>query len=95
MSQPVLAGDDDVAALYREHVGYVPYTFANDEKALTEQIERLVVDVDYRMAEAARVERYCLQYHDYPAVARRYEEILAAHLGRDDVFTVPVKAEAA
>lgn len=94
MSQPVIAGDPDVAALYREHVGSVPYTYANDEKALGAEIERLVVDVDYRLAEAARVRAYCVAHHDYPAVARRYEEILAKRLGRRDIYTEPLEAAA-
>jgi len=95
MSQPVIAGDADVRALHEQHVGYCPYTFADTEAALTEQIERLVVDVDYRVAEAERVRRFCIEYHDYPAVARRYESLLAGWLGRADVFTEPVKEVAA
>lgn len=83
MGQPVLAGDPDVAALYREHVGHVPYTFAGDQRSLTEQIERLATDPAYYAAEAARVGAYVRAYHDYPAVARIYEGILSAELGRD------------
>jgi hypothetical protein len=87
MGLPVIAGDPDVAELYRQHVGEVPYTFANDATELEAAIERLVVDAPWRRAEAKRVGRYVAAYHDYAAVARRYEGILAKALGRDDVRT--------
>lgn len=87
MGHPVIAGDPDVAALYRQHVGQVPYTYANDERGLEQVIERLVVDRAYYHAEAARVHAYVRAYHDYPAVARRYEGMLARWLGREDVYT--------
>lgn len=87
MGLPVIAGDPRVRELYQEHVGYVPYSYANDEDELTAQLERLATDAAYRQAEAARVEGYVRQYHDYPAVARRYEEILAAALGREEIRT--------
>jgi hypothetical protein len=87
MGLPVIAGDPTAAALHREHVGHVPYTYANDADALAEQILRLATDEAYYRAEAARVERFVAEYHDYPAVAARYERILAKALGRDDVCT--------
>jgi hypothetical protein len=95
MGQPVVAGDPDVRKLYEAEIGYCPYTYANDEPTLTQMLERLVVDVDFRTAEAQRVRSYCLAYHDYPAVARRYEELLSQRLGRSDVLTVTNEAAAA
>jgi hypothetical protein len=89
MGHPVIAGDPDVKRLYEQHVGYCPYTYANDATDLERVIERLVLDTDYRAAEAARVAGYVRQYHDYPAVARRYDEMLAKRLKRDDVLTAP------
>lgn len=88
LQQPCIAGDADVARLYRDKIGHVPYTFAGDEAELEAVIERLVVDRDYYTAEAARVSAYVEEWHDYPAVARIYEGILARALGRDDVHTV-------
>ena len=76
MGHPVIAGDPDVAALHREHVGSVPYTYANDARTLEEVIERLMTDKDFYAAEAARVRQYVEQYHDYPAVAQRYDDLL-------------------
>jgi hypothetical protein len=78
MGQPVIAGDAKVADLYREHVGHVPYTFAGDEAQLEAAIERLALDHAFRAAEAERVNQYVRAYHDYPVVARRYADILAA-----------------
>lgn len=76
MGQPVVAGDAAVAALYREHLGEVPYTFAPDDHLLEEQIARLATDEAFYRTEAARVHDYCRRVHDYPAVAARYSEIL-------------------
>jgi hypothetical protein len=77
MGQPVIAGDADVAALYRAEVGYVPYTFAGDGAALEQALERLAMDREFYDSERRRVHAYCRQYHDSPAVAARYCEILA------------------
>jgi hypothetical protein len=93
MGLPVIAGDPAVADLYREHVGCVPYSYADTEPELVAVLERLALDRDWRAAEAARVNRYTLDYHDYAAVARRYEGILTAALGRD-VSTVAAEAAA-
>ena len=87
MGLPVIAGDHDVAALYQRHVGMVPYTFAGNEDALEVVIKRLVDDPAFYEAEAARVCGYVVEYHDYPAVARRYEQILATAMGREDILT--------
>jgi len=79
MGQPVLAGDQDTADEYVRRVGSLPYTFVTPE-TLEEVLERLVVDADHRAEEAARVGAYVLQYHDEPAVARRYLELVRAAL---------------
>jgi hypothetical protein len=82
MGQPALAGDETVADLYREHLGEVPYTHvegqtsADRKRSLKRLLEQLATDSDFYAAEASRVSDYCLQYHDYPAVAARYQEIL-------------------
>jgi hypothetical protein len=87
MGMPCIAGDPDVAALYREALGEVPYTFANDGPSLERVIEQLITDRAFYEAEAERVARYTERHHDYAAVGRRYEEILAKRMGRSDVFT--------
>ncbi len=87
MGMPVIAGDPDVKALYNAHVGHVPYTFAGNDIELARVIERLVTDDAYRTHETERVIRYVGQYHDYPAVARIYERILADAMGREDILT--------
>jgi hypothetical protein len=87
MGLPVLAGDADAAEAHRAFCGMVPWTFTPDERALGEAIERLVTDVAFYEAEAARVRAFVASHHSYPAVARRYETLLAGWLGRDDVFT--------
>jgi hypothetical protein len=89
MEMPVVAGDHDNRVLYEVEFGAVPYTFANDEAALADQIERLAMDPTYRSTEASRVARYAESVHDYAAVARRYEATLARALGRPDVLTHP------
>jgi hypothetical protein len=76
MGLPVIAGDAFTAGRYREIVGHVPYTFADDEAGLTEALERLVVDADWRRAEADRVATYCETWHDEAAVALRYLDLL-------------------
>lgn len=85
MGQPVLAGDSEAARAHREFCGHVPYTYTPDTRELHEAIERLVTDVDYYHAEAARVRAFVDAHHSYPAVARRYEVLLAKWTGRDDV----------
>jgi len=87
MGLPVIAGDPDVALLYKQHVGHVPYTYAQDELQLQRQIERLVTDAAYRAEEAARVHRYVVAYHDYAAVGARYEQMLAVALQRPEILT--------
>lgn len=87
MGIPVIAGDPMARDAHVAFAGYCPYTYANDERALGAQIERLVLDADYYAAEAARVAQFVQAHHSYPAVARRYEHLLALWTGRDDVFT--------
>lgn len=77
MGQPVIAGDSDVAALYRQELGAVPYTYAPTWQQLEAAIERLATDQVYYEAERARVMRYVREVHDYPAVAARYSRLLA------------------
>lgn len=80
MGMPVIAGDPHVADRYREIVGHVPYTYAESEQQLAEQLERLYGDPAYFAAEAARVSAYTLTWHDESAVALRYLDLL------DDAF---------
>ena len=89
MQGAVVAGDLENKTIYERRMGGVPYTFANDEKALMEQLERLAMDPEFRASEAARVTRYCEQFHDYKQVAIRYEHDLAEALGRRDLITHP------
>jgi hypothetical protein len=94
MGQPVLAGDAFAADAHRAFCGHVPWTFTPDVRELTEALERLVTDVAFYHDEAARCEAFVLAHHSYPAVARRYETLLAQWTGRDDVFTTTEPAAA-
>lgn len=76
MGLPVIAGDKYVRHRYRRMLGECPYTFAEDEDALTEQIERLAVDLDYRQLEMKRVNTYTREYHDQANVIARYLDLL-------------------
>lgn len=87
MELPVVAGDAENARLYERRIGAVPYTFADDEAALSAALERLAIDEAYRAAEAARVAQYAVTYHDYAVVAAMYERVLATALGRESVMT--------
>jgi hypothetical protein len=88
MGQMVVAGDASVKALYEESdVGMCPYTFAGDRKQLTEVIERAIVEPTWHASEAKRVGAYVTKYHDYAAVARRYEGIIAQATGWENVAT--------
>lgn len=88
MGLPVIAGDPDVAGLYVDAIGHVPYTWANDARALEGMIERMILERDFYEQEATRVSSYVRRYHDYPRVAERYEQILCQALGRSDVRTI-------
>jgi hypothetical protein len=80
MGQPVIAGDDAVRKLYLKELGECPYTFA-DQRGLMDTIARLATDSDFYASEQRRVSEYVTRVHDYPAVAKRYEQILATALG--------------
>jgi hypothetical protein len=96
MGQMVVAGDESVRDLYiKSEVGECPYTFANDTKQLTEVIERAIVDDNWFKAEAKRVGQYVTKFHDYAAVAKRYEGIIAKATGWTNVETKKVRARGA
>lgn len=87
MGLPVIAGDPDAAREHRALCGQVPWTYANGESSLSEAIERLATDPAFCAAESARVGEFVHAYHDYPAVARRYETLLGQWTGRGDTMT--------
>jgi len=68
-------------------VGSCPYTFAGNRAQLTEVIERAVTDAAYHAAEAKRVNKYVVKFHDYAAVTKRYEGIIAKATGWQNVET--------
>ncbi len=76
MGVPVIAGDLDCKREYEAWLGSVPYTWANDEQALTEALIRLATDRDFYEAEALRVSQYVETHHDDAAVALRYLDLL-------------------
>lgn len=76
MGLPVIAGDPDCQREYVARYGAVPYTYANDDQTLAEQITRLMTDPSYYQAEAARVRHHVLTYHDYASVALQYLDAL-------------------
>lgn len=94
MGQPVIAGDPQVRSLYERHIGYIPYTYADSQGDLEDVLARLTTDEDYRSTETKRVVRYVKDYHDYPVVAKRYEDILTKALGREDIRTDAVSPTA-
>lgn len=81
MGMPVIAGDAFAAERYRDLVGEVPYTYANDAEQLEHQLVRLVRDEEFRMAEAYRVRGYVESFHDEAAVALRYLDLLDESFG--------------
>ena len=88
MGQMVVAGDQSVVSLYEQsEVGECPYTFAGDRSQLTEVLERAITDSKYWRTEALRVTRYVREFHDYAAVAKRYEGIIAKATGWQNVST--------
>ena len=101
MGQMVVAGDESVKALYetmedrdgKRYVGYCPYTFADNRIKLVEVIERAISDVEWYKAEARRVAKYTMEFHDYAAVARRFENIIHLEAPQlPNVFTKRGKA---
>jgi hypothetical protein len=88
MGQMVVAGDADVKALYeKSEVGSCPYTFANDKAQLTEVLERAITDKMWYAGETTRVARYVTKFHDYAAVAKRYEGMIAKATKWENVET--------
>jgi glycosyltransferase involved in cell wall biosynthesis len=88
MGQMVVAGDASVRDLYiASEVGSCPYTFANDKAELTAMLERAITDTDWYKAEAKRVGQYVTKFHDYAAVAKRYEGMIAKATGWTNVET--------
>jgi hypothetical protein len=53
----------------------------------------LAQDTVFREEEAQRVGAYVRQYHDYPAVARRYSEILQARIPEITVPDAPEREQ--
>jgi hypothetical protein len=80
MGLPVLAGDEDVRAYQLSTRERVPWTYANDVDALTEQLERLATDRDYYEQESAEVLGYVMDRHDTPNVVAEYLELLDTRL---------------
>lgn len=76
MGLPVIAGDTDCLREYTDWLGEAPYTFANTEDQLVEQLARLATDRVFYDAEAARVSGYVVTHHDEAAVALRYLDLL-------------------
>jgi hypothetical protein len=76
MGLPVIGGDPDCKREYEQWLGQVPYTWANDEDALVEALERLAHDPAFYREEADRVSAYTLEHHDDAAVSRRYLDLL-------------------
>jgi hypothetical protein len=96
MGQMVVAGDQSVADLYEaSEVKSCPYTLARDRKELTEVIECAITEPDWYKSEAKRVNAYVTKYHDYAAVARRYEGIIAKATGWANVETKKVRQRGA
>lgn len=78
MGQPVIAGDKEVANLYKAHLGYVPYIFADTQQKIEDQIEKLVRDEEHFENERKRIQDYVFKRHDYGPVASSYMKILGA-----------------
>jgi hypothetical protein len=87
MEMPVIAGDADVAKLYMQEIGGVPYAAALNAGDLAEMLEHFATSAAARAFAAVKTALYVEQYHDYAAVAARYERSLAKWLGRADVLS--------
>lgn len=86
MGQMVIAGDAEVRDEYIREIGYCPYTFAADADELRQVIERAIEEPAWRYAEAARVNGYVRQYHDYAVVGARYWEIVRTEMENRDLL---------
>jgi hypothetical protein len=96
MGQMVVAGDESVRDLYAaSEVGGCPYTFANDKAQLADVLERAITDKMWYASETTRVARYVTKYHDYAAVAKRYEGIIAKATGWQNVETKKARTRGA
>jgi hypothetical protein len=76
MGQPAIAGDPLVVEDYAKAIGYTPYTYVADVEQLKATITRMVEEPAFVAAEAERVRQYVLDHHDYPAVGRRYQDVI-------------------
>lgn len=77
MGIPVIAGDEDNRAYYRERFGETPYVFVTGRSDLERAIEMLAAPDDrYFRRCADRVQEHVIAHHDYAAVAARYLDIL-------------------
>jgi hypothetical protein len=94
MGLPVIAGDPLVRDRYQEHVGAVPYLYANDAGELTTTIERLVLDRAWAASEGARIGSYVETWHDEAAVALRYLDLLDDTIGWRSRLTLGAVAAA-
>lgn len=75
MGIPVIAGDEDNRAYYREKYEVLPYRFANTKDQLKTEIFNLV-DVHDREKEGQWVLDFIRENHDYSAVVSQYLDIL-------------------
>lgn len=80
MGIPVIAGDEDNRAYYRDNFHDVPYVFAPGRGKLQRAVEALASDEEYRRQCAERVRDHVATHHDYAAVTARYLDILDAEL---------------
>lgn len=81
MGQAVIAGDPDVAGYLATGWGECPYTFANTQTELELALERLAMDPEFYLEEAARVSNFVERVHDTAAVALEYEDLLDEAIG--------------
>ena len=76
MGLPVLAGDPEAQADLLTLGIEVPWTIANDEYGIREQLARLATDATFYKQEADRVHAYVVAHHDYAVVGAKYATIL-------------------
>lgn len=76
MGLPVLAGDPEAQADLLKLGIEVPWTIANDEYGIREQLARLATDATFHKQEAERVHAYVVAHHDYAVVGAKYATIL-------------------
>lgn len=76
MGMPVLAGDPEAQADLLKLGIEVPWTIANDEQGIRDQLARLATDARFYQQEAERVHAYVVAHHDYAVVGAKYATIL-------------------